>query len=657
MFVKSWKRMLCALGIGVLGGTLCAVTAVGEGASALLIPCILLTAAMAVLVPLNIKFNEILSSVFFVLTPFFTFYCMESLTHDVWTMDLTAQIVNLLFFYLIFLGLLMVFGRVSTALITGNTALAVIGIANYYVQLFRGNPILPWDLQSIGTAMSVTNNYTFEVNYRVLIIVLLFLLINVIASKCHAGIKRVPFRLAGAAACMLLIFGGNKLLHNEAVTDALLPGGTLFTQWATYRDNGFLISFMMNLKYMDISEPAGYDVESVVETMALYADQPEEAYVSTPLEKPRKNPNIIVIMNEAFSDLSVIHEFGVTKDYMPFIRSLSGSENTVSGNLFVSVVGGNTANTEFEFLTGSTMAFLPAGSVPYQQYINNELPNLTSILKEQGYLTTAIHPFSSSGWSRNSVYPLLKFDYTYFKNSFRNPEYIRQYISDRSSFQKIIDQYERKNADESVFIFNVTMQNHGGYSLEYDNFQSTVHLTDIENRPGTEQYLSLILESDRAFQSLVEYFAAEEEETIILMFGDHQPTDYVANCIVDLTGKTMDEMTLEEQQTRYTVPVMLWANYDIEEGYYDRISANSLSTVLMDAAGLQKSDYQSFLSGLKDTLPVITANCVTDADGSFYSMDEAEELYPELIQEYQVLQYNLLFDSKNRRDEVFTLTK
>ena len=657
MFVKSWKRILCAFSIGVLGGTLCAVTAAGEGISALLIPCILLTAGMAVLVPLNIKFNEIFSSVIFVLTPFFTFYLMESLTHDVWTMDLTAQIVNLLFFYLIFLGLLMVFGKVSTALITGNTALAFIGIANYYVQLFRGNPILPWDLQSIGTAMSVTNNYTFEVNYRVLIIVLLFLLINATASKCRAGIKRVPFRLAGAFACMLLIFGGSKLLHNETVTDALLPGGTLFTQWATYRDNGFLVSFMVNLKYMDISEPAGYDVESVVETVAQYADLPEETYVTTPLEKPRKNPNIIVIMNEAFSDLSVIHEFGVTKDYMPFIRSLSGRENTVNGNLFVSVVCGNTANTEFEFLTGSTMAFLPAGSVPYQQYISDELPNLTSILKEQGYLTTAIHPFSSSGWSRNSVYPLLKFDYTYFKNSFRNPEYIRQYISDRSSFQKIIDQYERKNADESVFIFNVTMQNHGGYSLEYDNFRSTVHLTDIENRPGTEQYLSLILESDRAFQSLVEYFAAEEEETVILMFGDHQPTDYVANCIVDLTGKTMDEMTLEEQQTRYTVPFMLWANYDIEEGYYDRISANYLSTVLMDAAGLQKSDYQSFLSGLKETLPVITANCVADADGSFYSMDEAEELYPELIQEYRVLQYNLLFDSKNRRDEVFTLTK
>ena len=76
MFVKSWKRILCAFSIGVLGGTLCAVTAAGEGISALLIPCILLTAGMAVLVPLNIKFNEIFSSVIFVLTPFFTFYLM-----------------------------------------------------------------------------------------------------------------------------------------------------------------------------------------------------------------------------------------------------------------------------------------------------------------------------------------------------------------------------------------------------------------------------------------------------------------------------------------------------------------------------------------------------------------------------------------------------
>lgn len=656
MFEKIRKTLPGALGIGVLGSILCALTVYCEGWSPLLIPAILLTAAMVFFMLIKIRLNTAASSVFFVLAPFLTFYCMESLTHDVWTMDLMAQIVNLLFFYLIFIGLVMIFGRVGTAVIAGNTALAAIGIANYYVQQFRGNPILPWDLQSVGTAMSVADNYTFTVNYRMLIILLIFLLINVIAFKCPARIRRLPLRTAGAAVSFMLLLGGNALLHNEAVTDALLPGGTTFTQWAIYRDNGFLVSFMMNLKYMDVSKPAGYDVESVVETMAQYVEHPADEPAPTPLEEPgSKPPNIIVIMNEAFSDLSVIHEFGVTEDYMPFFRSLQGGENTVSGNLYVSVVGGNTANTEFEFLTGNTMAFLPAGSIPYQQYIDRELPNLTSILKEQGYLTTAIHPFGSAGWNRSTVYPLLGFDYTYFKSSFRSPEYIRQYISDRSSFQKIIDQYERKAADERVFIFNVTMQNHGGYSLQYDNFKSTVALTDIENRPGTEQYLSLIKETDQAFQSLVEYFAAQEEETVVLMFGDHQPTDYVADCIVNLTGKYPDEMTLKEQQSRYIVPFVLWANYDIEEASYEGLSANYLSTILMDAAGLRKSDYQNFLSGIKDTLPIITANCVADAEGSFYTMKEAEALYPDLLQEYRTLQYNLLFDNKNRCDEVFNL--
>lgn len=99
-------------------------------------------------------------------------------------------------------------------------------------------------------------------------------------------------------------------------------------------------------------------------------------------------------MNEAFSDLSVLGEFTTNKEYLPFIQSLT--DNTVKGNVYVSVKGGNTPNSEFEFLTGTSMAYLPAGSIPYQQYINSDTPSMVSQLEELGYSTTAMHPYPAS---------------------------------------------------------------------------------------------------------------------------------------------------------------------------------------------------------------------------------------------------------------------
>ena len=90
------------------------------------------------------------------------------------------------------------------------------------------------------------------------------------------------------------------------------------------------------------------------------------------------------------------------------------------GKLYVSVKGGNTANTEFEFLTGNSMGFLPAGSVPYQQYIKQEQPSLASHLGALGYVTSALHPYRAKRAGRDKVYPLLGFDNTYFQNDFEN---------------------------------------------------------------------------------------------------------------------------------------------------------------------------------------------------------------------------------------------
>jgi phosphoglycerol transferase MdoB-like AlkP superfamily enzyme len=357
-------------------------------------------------------------------------------------------------------------------------------------------------------------------------------------------------------------------------------------------------------------------------------------------------------MNEAFSDLSVWGEFATSEEVMPFFKSLQ--DEGVGGEIHVSVKGGNTANTEFEFLTGDTMAFLPTGSVPYQQYINSETPSLASYLKSLGYQTTAIHPYNRSGWDRDTVYEDFGFDQFLDKTSFTNPITKRGYISDQSAFEKIIEQFEEKDADDRLFVFEVTMQNHGAYSKESPDFTSYVKLTDETNKTtsveATEKYLTLMHETDLALQEMVEYFEDQEEPVIIVMFGDHQPSDYITNVIRRICG-VQDEDSLEFAQQGYRVPFVIWSNQGLEHQYYDGISVNYLSTILLEQAQLPLTGYQTYLKGLMGTLPIINANVYCDADGNYYQYGDSE--YADLLNDYKILQYNHLVDSSSHRIDSF----
>ena len=180
------------------------------------------------------------------------------------------------------------------------------------------------------------------------------------------------------------------------------------------------------------------------------------------------------------------------------------------------------------------------------------------------------------------MYDDLGFEEKYFKDDFRNPEILRTYISDWTTYQKIIERYEQKSSDEKLFMFDVTMQNHGSYVKRYSNFIPDVSILGGKGTylKATEQYLSLIKRSDEAFKQLVDYFEKQSEPTIIMMFGDHQPADYITN-VVD-TGKVMDEGddsissigTGSDRKERYIVPFVMWANYDIDESQGEETSAN-----------------------------------------------------------------------------------
>ena len=357
--------------------------------------------------------------------------------------------------------------------------------------------------------------------------------------------------------------------------------------------------------------------------------------------------NIIVIMDEAFSDLSVDGDLPLSGEQMPFIDSLT--ENTIKGYAWSSVFGGTTANSEYEFLTGNSMAFLPAGSVPYQLFIQPEENSLVGQLSSLGYSTTAMYPYKRSGWNRTLVYPRLGFENILFENDLEDVEYVRDYISDQSDFEQVVKLYEAKEEGSKFFLCNVTMQNHSAYNLEWTNLEKTVTLAGrLEGSSSwANQYLSLVRATDDAFAYLIDYFSRVEEPTLIPFFGDHQPqlsTDFYEK----LMGSSLNDLSDEEAEARYKTVFVLWANYDIPEAQDVNISMNYLSTLLLQQTNLPLSGYQTFLADLMEEVPVIHATGYWTAEGTYAkSADQLPGNLGELVNRYAILQYNNIGHRKN----------
>ena len=647
-----WNRKQAAAAIVATAAILIltAFTAYGSGKDTLGITLgVLLGIAAGAFVLLNIRFGKILSAMLYLLLPLAVVCALENYTHVITDLAPLILVLNLLFFYVLYGLLTALTGSVRMGFRLATLVPMLFGLTNYFVVSFRGSPIVPWDLLSFGTAASVADNYEFVLSWKAFYSVLAFIWMILLSSKSTVKLGRKKLRVISIAAYAALMFLYVGEIQNSAVQSFFGMDTTLFTLNVLYRNNGIAAAFLGNLRFLNIEQPSGYSVDKVEALMKqVEADEqgeedaknePEtdaqgetvqatqaETNATAETEAPASSgqyPNIVVIMNEAFSDLSVWGDFATSEEVMPFFKSLQ--QEAVGGELYVSVKGGNTANTEFEFLTGDTMGFLPKGSIPYQQYINDETPSLASYLKTLGYSTTAIHPYNRTGWDRDTVYEKFGFDEFLDKDSFSSPYRLRGYISDKSAFDKIREQFSIKGDDERKFIFEVTMQNHGGYSRETPDFNIYLTLPEVTGKTtsvvATEKYLTLINQTDRALEELIDYFKEQDEPVIVVMFGDHQPSDYITNVIQRICGATTSD-SLADLEQGYRVPFVMWSNYGLEHKYYDGISVNYLSSILMENAGIPLTGYQTFLKKLMETLPVINANVYQDADGNFYNYED-----------------------------------
>ena len=565
------------------------------------------------------------SRLVFLLGPWVCLWMVEILNENDVFEDLAAWqvLMNMVFYYSIFLALRLILGRNRRAAALGISLCFVFGLVNHYILRFRGRILFPADITGWRTAANVAKGFDYSVDQymtqaAILLVVYLFLVFFCIPQRKRAKIPLL------AALALWAVMGGYCYAF---FCTGMLPALDIYTQqWVTQR-NGFLLNFSIALRYSSVEKPEDYSKDTVLKLMEDYPGLP-----GNPEERP---VNIVVIMNESFGDLTIFEGLNPSEDPTPFLHSLT--ENTIQGWMYSSVTGGGTATIEFEYLTGFTSLFQPPHTVAYQLYVEEGMPSLSALAGSQGYNTTAFHPYKSSGWNRVLAYQYLEFDRQMYEEDVPNPYMIRNYISDKSDYEMI---YQTTQAEDSSFFFNVTMQNHSGYAQGWRNLDRSIQLPDhLKTADRTaEQFLALMRESDQALEELISYYSQCDEPTLVVFFGDHQPP--LNNAFYEaLYGKKLSERTTQEVLQQYAVPFFLWANYDIEERQDVVISPNYLGALTAQTAGLPLTGYMEFLLQMYKVLPAITPVGFVTGDGQFLSKSELSEEQKEWLWNYEVLNY------------------
>lgn len=575
---------------------------------------------------LNSWINKIPERIYW-LIPLLQFHLVELFTQRI-EMFSAALILNVCIYYGAFLSVLFLTKRKGVTTLITTIFWGIAGFANAMLLQFRQTPVLPWDLLSVNTALDVSGKYHLNFTSRFIFVIIAFLIL--ISIGCATlndkinikGVKRVGLSVLSVFLTVIISF--TCQLPN--LRNYIPFNDSTFYMDAYYSQNGFAFSFLRMLGSNKIEKPDGYDTAAV-----------QEELTDNTVVQGSNNPNIIVIMNESLSDLTVLNKnLKTNQKLLPYINSLS--KNTVRGNVVCSVKGGNTANSEFEFLTSLPTAFTPRGSIPYQQFINKQTTSLISFLNERNYDTYSFHPAAKSNWQRDRVYPLLGFKNICFeeemkKNLIQNPLLIRGVISDRTTYDYVIRDFENRDKTKGFFEFCITLQNHGGYENPTSfGYAPDVHAEGIKS-DELSTYLSLANESDRAFKYITDYFSKIKEPTIILMFGDHQPASNVTDLV-----KADDCSQLDE----YKTPYVLWANYDIDtKNEYNEISINYLPLLLLEKCNIPLNNFYKQIKLVYTAYPVTSVMGIQNNIGKLSSFAEIKT--EKHIENYRkILYYNLV---------------
>lgn len=415
----------------------------------------------------------------------------------------------------------------------------------------------------------------------------------------------------------------------------------VWDQKENYSYNGFVIAFSLNLPMADVKSPAGYGPDAIDAIPAR-----NYGYLSGPREKP----DVIMLMSESLWDPTRLSNVAFTPDPMPTIRSRQ------SGYVFSPEFGGMTANVEFEALTGFSNAFLPYGSIPYQQYVRRPMPSLATFFRGEGYAARALHPFSGWFWNRNEVYKAFGFEEFHTDETLPPMERRGMFAADDSLMKEIMR--EGDEADQPFFFFAVTLQGHGPY--EPNRFaQNTVDITgnlNDDDRATLATYAQGVRESDDSLKMLMDWAEKRDRETIIVLWGDHLPplgsaypnTGYMPQQVA--TRKAPLDVMKQEHET----PLVIWSSKNGVRKDVGTISPSQLPYHVLKTAGYEHPFYTGFLGRVQKKYTIVDRYQLATRDNeTFPDWARNEQHLDPTVRDYRHLQHDIMFGREYGLDRFF----
>lgn len=528
-------------------------------------------------------------------------------------------------------------------------AAAAFGIGQYFVVELKGTAVLPGDLLSLGTAAAVAGAYDFIFTPQIMVALgAAGVCVRALAfvRPGHVDAARRKMRAAmnlGVAAALIAGLVGACATVNVGqllgfTYDRLEP-------IETYRRYGFVPGFMALLQDLPIPVPEGYvsaDAQALQDELAATFDAglgSEPGRVAAMAQFEELRPSVVVVMNETFTDLSRYEGLRAAGYEGP--QTFCSLPDTLRrGTLMTSVVGGGTANTEFEFLTGSSTAFIGLGKYPYQLYDLADVPSLPDQFAAMGYGTAAMHPQDRANYSRDVVYPALGFDMFMAQEAFEGAPWYHAGVRDRVTYDKVLELLEDEDAPQ--FVFDLTMQNHSGYELDTVPAHDVVRyepegVSDEELLDELGVYAACIRTSDDDLGYFIERLRELKRPVVLVFFGDHQPS--MASALNDALYPGEDAFA-HEMRT-YESSYLVWANYEVAGAGLPcdaEVGASQLAARVLYEIGAPLSAYQKAQLVLGRQVASINLLGYRGADGARYALDECGP-YRAAIEQMQTVQY------------------
>lgn len=464
----------------------------------------------------------------------------------------------------------------------------VLGIANNFLTKFRETPLTFADLGMMKNAIELSDQYLSK--GAMILIASLFIIIFGLLIFIFIKSKKVKFRYLTNILCLFLYLLTFSFLLNYGLKSNIITKN-FWDITGGYNTYGFSYSFFNSAINTGIHKPTGYSKNTISDIKNELAMLDSENSIAVNANSIAKNidtislensevdnnnseikPNIVIVQLESFINPNWITDITLNKNPVSNFEALS--EEFTSGLLAVPALGGGTANTEFEVITGMSTDFFGAGEFPFNTIASKKaIPSLAYTLKDLGYSANSLHNHEGKFYSRNVVYKNLGFD------SFTPIECMD--VPERTPVgwakdSVLIDEICNiiTSTDNPDLVFGISVQGHGNYpNDEVDDKE--IYITNKytkSNKNSLEYFINQIYEMDQFVGNLIEAVNNLNEPTVIAFYGDHFPAVGIENHEVSI-------------KTLKSTPYVIWDNMNLPKTDKN-IEAYDLTSLILDKLSL-----------------------------------------------------------------------